>query len=175
MVLALVALWFRGGTRGDLFRLVAGIAIFIAVVLIDVFVESPREESTRKMEEIRAATKAKNVDDVAKHISESFKYEGTSKAHLLEKIRAVYQIPQFEGVDMTGFSRADFQQVDIDTIKIGFEAWPAKYGLPEYRYYCWATFVKDPDGQYRMRTFELHQPAKRPSADQKPVVPDQLK
>jgi hypothetical protein len=176
MVLALVALWFRGRKRGDLIRLTAGVAILAAVALIDYFVESPREESTRKTEEIRAATAAKNINDVAKHISESFSYQGKNKAWLLDKARIAYQYPEFAGVGMSGFSRAEFKTIDSEKIQIGFEAWLNGFPLGNnFRFYVWATYVKDPDGQFRMQTFDLFEGSKRPSVDQKPIVPDQLR
>ena len=172
MVLVLGGLWFRSRKRGDLFRFLLGVAALVSLILIDYFVESPREEATRKMQEISSLTKQNKMDDAFKNISDAFSYNGKNKAWLRDKARHA-ESQGVSGVDMTGFHRADFERLDDNKIKIGFEVWPSGYGLPQYRFFCWATFQKDPDGQFRMQTFDLYQ--KRPNhPDEKPIVPELL-
>jgi hypothetical protein len=168
-VLAMV--YLRSRKRGDLVRLIGAAAALVALFVIDRLVESPREESTRKMREIVTASKAKKVDDIAKHVSDSFRYNNMNK----EQFKAIWSratgIAEFQGIDVDGLGHSDFEPVDENKVKIGFDVWPTGYGLPQYRYYCKATFVKDPDGQFRMQTFELY--PKR--GDDRPVVPEQLR
>jgi len=139
--------------------------------VIDQFVESPREESTRKIKEMAAASKTgrAGIGDIGKHMAESFAWNGMDKTQILGRFEAILANSNFAGVDVTGFSRADFMELDDKKVKIHFEVWPSGYGMPEYRYACWATFVKEPDGQFRMKTFDLYQ-----GVDDKPVIPPQL-
>jgi hypothetical protein len=173
VVFVLFGIWINRRQRGDLIRLLAGVAVLVALFLVDRFVESPREESTRKMQEIVTATKAKSADGVGKHISESFEYNKWNKARLLEWVKSVYGNTQFEGIDTSGYGRSEFEKIDDNKVKIIFEVWPTSYGLPDYRHFCTATFVKDPDGQFRMQTFKLTK--KHPSAGEEPVVPEQIR
>jgi len=173
LVFVLIGIWINRRQQGDLIRLLAGVAVLVAVFLIDRFVESPREESTRKMQEIAAATKAKSADGVGQHISESFEYNGMNKAKLLDWVKSVYGNSQFEGIDTSGYGRSEFEKIDDNKVIIVFEVWPTSYGLPEYRHFCKATFAKDPDGQFRMWTFSLYKD--HPSKGGEPVVPQQIK
>ena len=171
LVAALAANWLRNRKRGDLVRFLAGAAVLVAVVVIDKLVESPREETARNMREIVTATKEKKVDDLMKHLSDSFNWNGMKKDQFKEMVKGVMSRSEFNGVDIDGLTRGDFETVDDNKVKIGFDAWPTGYGIPDYRYYCKATFVKDPDGQFRMQTFDLY----KKRGDEKPVTPEQLR
>src|SRR4051812_33608597 len=76
---ALAMVYARTRKRGDLYRLIGAAAVLLTLFIIDRLVESPREESTRKMREIVTASKAKKVDDIARHVSDSFSYNGMNK------------------------------------------------------------------------------------------------
>ncbi len=171
-VLGFVAM--RNRRRGEIIRLAIGLTALLALFAIDRLVESPREESTRKMLEIAAATRAKNLSAAFAHLSDSFSYNGMNKAQLSERAQALQgqTVLDWNGIDVVGFNRADVEPVDAGKIKIGFETYPTGYGLPEYRRYCWATFQKDPDGQYRMLTFDLYK--KKPAFGEGPDVPVQF-
>lgn len=155
MVAVLGAVYAKTRKRGDLIRLVIGVAALAALFIIDRLVESPREEATRKVGELVAATKAKKADDLAKNLSDSFSWNNMNKEQFIAWAKDVMARSEFNGIDVDGLGRHDFEPVDDKKVKIGFDVWPAGYGLPEWRPYCKATFVKDPDGQFRMQTFEL--------------------
>jgi hypothetical protein len=171
VVVMLTALYLRSRKRGDLIRLVVGAAALAALFIIDRLVESPREEATRKMREIVVATQAKKGDDLFKNVSESFSWNGLNKVQFRQRWDGVAAIPDFHGIDVDNLGRGDYEPIDDHKVKIGFDVWPRSYGLPEYRYYCRATFVKDPDGQFRMQTFDLF----KKRGDEKPVVPEQIR
>jgi hypothetical protein len=170
-VAVLAAIWLRNRKRGDLIRLLAGASVLVAVVVIDKLVESPREETARKMREIVAATKEKKADDLMKHLSDSFDWNGMKKDQFKNMVKGVMGRAEFNGVDIDGLTRGDFETIGENKVKIGFDAWPTGYGIAEYRYYCKATFVKDPDGQFRMQSFDLY----KKRGDEKPVTPEQLR
>lgn len=171
MVAVLGAVYVKTRKRGDLIRLVIGVAALAALFIIDRLVESPREEATRKMREMAAASKSKKTEDVFKHVSDSFEYNRMKKAQFEDMWKSlIARYPDFNGIDVDGLGRHDFEPVDDKKVKVGFDVWPTGYGLPEYRYYCTATFVKDPDGQFRMQTFEL----RKKRGDPSPIVPPQI-
>ncbi len=165
--------WFRSRKKRDFALFALSLSMVVGLWLIDFFVESPREEAMRKMKEIVVATHDKNLARFSTHISDSFKYQDLNKKQLEEKVKAVFQMSTFSGIDMSGFSREEYQKIDDSTIKIAFDSWPTGYGLPNYRFHCWATFVKDNDKQFRLNTFELFN--NNAGKNDPPVVLEQLR
>jgi len=175
IVVLLGGVWLRKRTRGDMLRFACAAGAMLFLVLIDHFIESPREETTRKMRQIALATRAKKLDDAFTHVAESFEYEKITKPQLLEKARQAEKLEFWQGIDVGDFHRADFEKIDDSKVKIGFYVKPAGgAGISaENTRYCWATFFKDADGQYRLKTFDLF--PKRPNhPGEKPTVPSQL-
>jgi hypothetical protein len=162
-------MFLRSQRRRDLILFLVGAGALVTLFAIDHFVESPREETTRKIKEMASASKARNIGDITKHMAESFYYNGRNKSETRELFNRILENTNFGGVDVTAFSRDEFQEIDDKTAKVRFEVWPTGFGLPEFRYSCWATFVKEPDGQFRLKTFDLYQ-----GAGDKPVIPPQL-
>ncbi len=160
MAIALWAIYLRSRKKKDLFSAIGGVAVLLAIFLIDRFVESPREESTRKMQEMSALSANKNWDDMFKHVSDSFNYKSpnggqTDKKTLLQKVKSVEAYVD-KGFVAWDFSRNDFKQMDDKTVELGFRA-QAK-DRPETVVYVKATFVKDPDGQWRLGGFICYEP-----------------
>lgn len=160
MVAVLAGIYFRSQRRKDLYPLIGGVAIFLTVFLIDRFVDSPREASIRRMQEMSAASANRNWDDMFKSISESFSYKGanggqTDKKTLREKVRSVEGYVD-KGFAVWDFNRSDFEQVDEKTARIGFRA--QARDRPETVVYVKATFTKDPDGQWRLAGFVCYDP-----------------
>lgn len=160
MVAVLVGIYLRSRKRKDLYPLIGGVAVLIAVVAIDRFVESPREAAMRKMQEMSEATANKKWDDVFKNISESFKYKGatgnqTDKKGLREKVRSIESMVD-KGIAIFDFNRSDFRQIDEKTSEIGFRA--QLKDRPESVTYVKAIFTKEPDGVWRMSSFTCFEP-----------------
>lgn len=152
----LCAIWFLRQTRLKLIAASVALLVLLALFLCDKLFESPREEAMRKMIEMSAATKAKKLDDAFKHVSESFHYHELDKKGLYEKGKWAESMQAWNGIDVSDFDRSDAKMLDDNRVQIGFELWPAGYGLPDYRFYAKATFIKDGDGQYRLQTLEFH-------------------
>lgn len=160
MVAVLAGNYLRSQRRRDLLPLIGGVAVLLAVFLIDRFVESPREESMRRMQEMSAASASKKWDDMFKNVSESFAYKGanggtTDKKALREKVRSVEAMID-KGFVVWDFTRSDFRQIDDKNAEIGFRAQVKE--RPETVHYVKATFTKDPDGQWRMAGFTCYEP-----------------
>jgi hypothetical protein len=154
------AIWFLKRTRGPLLGAIGAGLVLLAFFLCDKFFESPREEASRKIVEISAATKARKLDDAFKHVSESFQYHGMDKKGLHEKAKWAESFQMWNGIDVSDLDRTDWKMLDDNRVQIGFDMWPAGYGLPQYRFHAKATFQKDPDGQFRLQALEF-----RPNRD----------
>ena len=159
LVAVLAGLYLRSRKRGELIRLLVGVAVLITVFLIDKLVESPREQATRKMEEIAKATQDKKLDDMFKHVSESFKYKEVDKKSLREKLNSIEQQQEFKGVVILECNRADFRIVDDKNVTVGLMAQARE--LPMTRSWIIAAFTKDADGEWRMSGFKRYDPMKQ--------------
>lgn len=160
MVAVLAGLYYRSRKKKDLFPLIGGTGVLLALFLIDILVESPREETKRKMKEMSAASETKNWDEVFTNISETFNYKGSSgaltdKKGLREKVRSIESMIE-KGFTVWGFTRDDFRQINDTTVEIGFGA--KVNGRDETQSYVKAVFTKDPDGQWRLSDFALYEP-----------------
>jgi hypothetical protein len=161
MVAVLGGLYYRSRKKKDLFPLIGGAGVLLTLILIDFFVESPREETMRKMNEMSAASAKKNWDEVFTNVSDSFNYKGsggmtqTDKKGLREKVRSVESMIE-KGFVVWGFSRDDFKQINDNTAEIGFSS--KVKDRDETTSYVKAVFTKDPDGQWRMSGFTCYEP-----------------
>jgi ketosteroid isomerase-like protein len=153
VVLAAVAV--RRQRRSDLFNFLIVAIPLLALVLIDVAVESPREQVEKAIKEMGTATRAKKVDDVFKHISDSFKYKSLDKKGLQDKARQAEAIG-FGGISEYDLARSGFRAIDANTIEQGFRV--KHNGQPEAHFYVVGTFKKDTDGQWRLSTFKVFDP-----------------
>lgn len=158
ITLVMAGIWVRTRTRNNLTRFLIALGALGAVYLIDKLVESPREESSRKVEEMAKASRDKNWDDLFKNVSDSFTYKGpagsehnkTSFRELFKAIEAMY--PDFKGLVILDIHRADYRVVDEKTGTVGFTV--MSRDNPTIRMYIVATFRKEADGQWRMIDFK---------------------
>lgn len=143
-------------------RIVAAvwIALLILIFAIDFFVESPREQSVRKVSAMVDAMNARNSDALLAHASESFDYKGQKKSRLGSVELWNVLRSQNVRVSVWDFSRDDVQMPDDTTTVIGFMA-KGEGGGRQVPMYIRATFVRDPDGQWRVRTFATYDPLQK--------------
>ena len=140
------------------FFLAAG--VLLAVFVIDLLCESPREESVRKVKAMAAAGTAKDWKALGEHLSDKFQFQGHSKASFLGAVSGPAAAHGAE-VNVKGFDRESFEPVSETTLRIGFIAQVSTATSGPLPYYVEATFTKDPDGQFRMTGFDLYNFAKR--------------
>ena len=145
----------RRQRRTDVYNLLIPGALLIALFVIDRMVESPREVSVRKIQEMGTASRAKKYDDLFRHVSDSFKYRSLDKTGLRERARAAESVG-FGGIAEYDLARSGFKEVDANTVEQGFRV--KHTGQPEVHFYVVATFKKDPDGEWRLSTFKLFDP-----------------
>lgn len=150
VLLGIIAL--RRQKRSDAINFCIPAAALIALFVIDMAVESPREQTVRKIQEMGQASRDKKYDDIFKHVSDSFKYRSLDKKALQDKAK------QAEGQGFGGFSeydlaRSSFRPMEDGTIEQGFRV-NVKLAQ-DFPFYVKGTFKKDPDGEWRLVTFKL--------------------
>lgn len=155
ITLVLGAIAIRRQKRSDLINFAIPAIALAALFIIDRMVESPREQSVRKIQEMGSASRDKKYDDVFKHVSESFKYKSLDKKSLQDRAKAA-EAMGFGGIGEYDLARSSFKEIDANTIEQGFRV--KHTGQPELHFYVVATFKKDGDGEWRLSTFKLFDP-----------------
>ncbi len=115
------------------------------------FIESPREEATRRVTAMADAVTAKDWAKFSENVSESFDAKGRKKADL----KSVFDQGKAFNLRAVAWDFAETDQPPNDTeVVIQFEGKAtAATGEPLMRHFE-ATFVKDPDGKFRMKRYE---------------------
>jgi hypothetical protein len=154
----LVMLWTRDRKRRWLLLAGFPVALMGLYFLLDLMVETGREQIGRKLQAMSAAVRARDADGILTHVSESFQYEQSGRI-----------------TDKVAFRRAvesAFDHRDVDEVRISGAAMGEKAGKVTFMvkpvggrvrevtlvFFCEATFVKDPDGQWRLGGFILCNP-----------------
>ena len=146
----LAALWWRDRRRHWLYAI--GVVGLLAAIylLLDFAVETRREQITRRLQTIESAVKAGNAEQVMEQFSPQFRYRNVTR----EQFRAAV------------ISRLKSKFVDDLTIwevrvpdapgKVSFKAKPKGKVGDNPGFQVRAEFVQDPDGQWRMKSFEVY-------------------
>lgn len=143
--------WLRTRKKPYLIATIILAGLLVAVVLCGIAFESPREESARRVAEMAAALSAKDWNKFADHVSESFDHKGIKKKDL----KKGFDLGTQYGITATAW---DFKLAEGTTptdtrIELEFEGKAtAATGEPLLKHFR-ATFVKDPDGKFRMTGF----------------------
>jgi len=153
VLLGIIAL--RRQKRSDAINFCIPLVALIALFVIGKAVESPREQTERKIKEMSQASLNKKHDDIFKHVSDSFKYKSLDKKSLQEKAKQAYEMG-FGGFEWYNLARSSFRPMEDGTIEQGFGV--KHMGEPPLPFYVKGTFKKDPDGEWRLVTFKLYDP-----------------
>jgi hypothetical protein len=170
-VLVVIAggIWFRFRDRGSMFRFAAAAALLLVIFMIDTFVESPREVGVRKVNEMCAAATDANADKFVANVSDSFDYPGANK----EKVRqsgAWNLVKQHKArIVATGFDRDKFNQVSDTEFEQEFLATARAQDGGLLQRYVRARFVRDPDGQYRLKNVKFYDPLRGGMNHEEPI------
>jgi len=150
------AVWIRTQDR-RLARAAAVIAgLLAALALLDLFgPESAGREIKRKVEEMARAIKTRQMDVLNRHVAESFHYEGFGKQAMIKLVEGFIASGMLTEVEVWKFEPPEINSKD-GTAKITFRAKPKGSESPELFFRTVAQFVRDPDGQWRMKTFDIY-------------------
>lgn len=152
MALILGGLWLR--YRRVVLLAGSGLLLVLLVVwvVLGLMFESPREESVRRVSDMADAVTEKNWAKFGENVSESFEAKGRKKADL----KKVFDQGGAFNLRATAwdFALADPPRMTDTEVVIQFDgkATPPT-GEPLLRHFE-ATFVKDPDGKFRMKTYK---------------------
>lgn len=160
LVIALVAvgLWVHKKDRPNLVRAAVVVGLVALVFLIDLGVESPREESVRKTKEMVQAANERKWDQMAAHMSDQFEWRKRKKDSFRTDVAD--NATRFNvTVNVKDFNRDTVKySADGNSVDIGFVAQATVPGMAELvPYYVVAKYGKDPDGQFRLRTFTVYE------------------
>jgi hypothetical protein len=172
-IAALVALgvWYRRRDRKSQIALAATLAIVAALIGLSVWFESPREVAIRRVNGVIAAMNRYDTGAAVEHVSDRFDYRGVKKTGLrnaaLNQILREYQAK----IAPWDFDRNDVTYDSAGAVTIGFCV-NVKGSLGSRPgFYVRATCVKDPDGEYRLSGFKVHESALQKAKSQEFIVP----
>jgi hypothetical protein len=168
-VLVTGVIFARYQDRKRLRPLGVALALLGLVYLIDRIFESPREEATRKVEAMAEAATAADPTRFVESVSPSFQYHGADREKL--KASGAWHLIRSNNarIAVWDFSRAAFEQISDTELEIGFYAKAQAPGRGALVRYIKARFVKDPDGQWRVKTFGFYNPAEHGLNQEEPI------
>jgi uncharacterized membrane protein len=153
LLAALIAggLWARYRRRSLLVAAGVVVALLVLLFALDRTNESPREQAVRRVNDMAAALTAKNWQGFSEHVSESFDANGMKKADL----RRGFDLGVQHGVRAVAweFGLAEPVTYTDESVVIRFDAKAETPSGAPLAKHIQATFAKDPDGQFRMRSF----------------------
>jgi hypothetical protein len=127
------------------------VALLIGVYfLLDRLVETRREEIKRKVREMAAAVRTRNVDRIFSHISEQFHLQNMNRATFRGYVEAALENREVEELEVWD------EQFPDDSGRVNFRAVPkgGRFGGGA-QFLVRGQFGLDPDGQWRLRGFEI--------------------
>jgi hypothetical protein len=163
----LIALWFRDRRRGWLYGL--GVVALLAGVffLLDLSVETPTKQIKRKLQLMAQGVRKKDTKAIFDHVSDEFNWEQLNKAQFKEVVDRLVQNGMVNDLVIW-----DEKFPDADG-SVVFMAKPKAPGLlkDEAMFRVRAKFVRDPDKQWRLKSFTVHNPINDEQFDVRRVLP----
>jgi hypothetical protein len=155
-LVASLAFWWRSRNR----RLI-GVAAACAVLLLCVFVldraiETDGEQMSRKVQAVAAAVTANEMDAVFQHVSESFDRGGVDKKRFREFCTSERSRGQITEVQVWNLTPQDVSRPNrTAAVRFNFKA-RGNGGESPSNWDAKVTFTLDPDGQWRVKTFDVY-------------------
>lgn len=151
------AVWFRLRSRKSLIAVAIFALLLGALILIDRLVESPREESVRRVEAMAAAATARDPARFVEQLAKSFAYNGKTREDVRNS--GIWNlIRQYDArVAVWGLGKDDFQILSDSEIEFGFYAKGEAAGQQgAVLRYIRTRFVKEADGAYRLKSMKFY-------------------
>jgi hypothetical protein len=167
----LLARWWQTRRGAWLVGAACALALAGAYYVLDRARETYREQIGRKLQEMSAAVRPRDTERICTHISEAFQLQGVGKAgfcQFAERMMRTGQVTDLAVFDVgfpPGFKvpfedRSGGTPRRTEQARVSFRAKP-KGTAPGtgVAYLVEATFLRDPDGQWRLQTFQVFNPA----------------
>jgi len=155
-VVLLVVFW-RTRQRKYAYALGVVVALVGGYWLLDVLVETDREEITRSVREIAKAAKEKKTDDVFRQISDGFALpDGRDKSALRATVESIFQRCTLQRTEVWDFTFSDVSRRDGSAkVSFHFKAEGSLLGAEGVPFDCDATYHLDPDKRWRLISFRI--------------------
>jgi hypothetical protein len=163
LALALGYSWWRTKRRYYMFGagaavLLVGVVCLLVYLLPLVFGETDSQQIERKIREMAAGVKARNLDRIFRHVSDSFHFGSLDKTAFRQRAEQIIRRRDVEEVVVWDFERGEIaREKRAGTMSFTVKARSNLRGS-ELPYRCEADFVLDSDGQWRMRGFQIFNP-----------------
>jgi ketosteroid isomerase-like protein len=170
VALLLAARWWQTRRGAWLVGAACALALIGVYYVLDRARETDREQIERKLQEMAAAVRPRDVRRICAHISESFQLQGVGKATFCEfadrmmRTRQVTDLVVFDVGFPPGF-KSSFEDRSggaprrTEQARVQLRAKPRGDAQgTNITYPVEATFVRDPDGQWRLQTFQVFSP-----------------
>jgi len=131
--------------------------LLAALAICDRAIESDREQIERKLHEMSDGVRERNLRKTFEHVSDSFKYGMAGKSSLMQIGEQAQQTGRVEEIPIWDIKVDDVGKEDTNA-KAEFRIKVKGSALAENQFLVRAFFVRDPDGQWRLQTFEVYSP-----------------
>lgn len=131
--------------------------LLAALAIFDKGHESDSEQIERKLHEMSDGVRERNLRKTFEHVSDSFKYGMAGKSILMQRGEQAQQAGQVEEIPIWDIKVDDVGKEDTKA-KAEFRIKVKGSAFAENQFLVRAFFVRDPDGQWRMQTFEVYSP-----------------
>lgn len=163
IALALAYAWW--GTRRRRYALGTGAAValigllYLLIYLLPlVFGETDGQQIERKVREMAAAVKARDLDRAFRHISRDFRFGSLDRTAFRQRAEEAIRHENVDDVLVWEFERGEISR-QTRTAKVSFMVKVrGNWRGSEVGYRCDADFVLEPDDQWRMRGFQIFKP-----------------
>lgn len=176
LILGLAAVGFAAAwwmTKLGKYLIGLGVVVGLAVLvwLLGFLIVTDAKQIRRAIEDMAAGVEAHNLDQIFSHVSDSFRRGSSTKADFRKVVEAFISSGRAQAVTVW-----DFQPVEISRENgravMDFMVKGRGEGLAEGTFFrCRAVFVLDPDGKWRVQTFDLFQPHIDPASHQTVPLP----
>jgi hypothetical protein len=158
-VLAVVFLflWWQNRKRWLLVSAGAMIALGGLYFILDKLVETPSEQIERKLAQMAAAVKTRDAEAIFRHIAADFQFRGQDRARFRAYTETVFQHGWIGELAVWEFQ---WPEGGTDSTRpVQFLAKPLGGVFSNDLYYLIrADFVRESDGQWRLKGFEIFNP-----------------
>lgn len=153
-----LAVWYRRRDRNSLVAIMGSGIILLSIYLVDRSFESPREQANRRALILAEAATALDRNRFIDQLSDSFNYNGATK-NAIRTSGMWDAIRQWNArVVAWGFGTPDYVEHGEDELEIGFYVKGESPGHGAMIRFVRARFIRDPDGQFRVKTVKFFSP-----------------
>jgi len=174
-VLVLTALvlfigWWRTEQRFFAIGLVVVGSLALAVVLPRLFVVTDRQQLVLNIEDMARNWEERNPDQVYAHLSEDFQRgPGENKANLMGRTRQLIRNGMVKRCRVSDFETANVSRADRTGTVTFLARGSGDWGGVSFT--IRATFVFEPDGKWRLKTFKVYRPGTDPEKAEEVRLP----